>query len=59
MGSLRHLLLGIILTTNLLMADNARASVTVSVTPLEHHIEDTFHPKPTGMPQRRLSGGTR
>ncbi len=63
MGSfLRSLMLGTLLLSNLLVANAAAASTT---TIREHTVsqelsaERSFQPPPPGVPQRRLSGGTR
>ncbi|MEM9805730.1 MAG: hypothetical protein AAF959_10660 [Cyanobacteria bacterium P01_D01_bin.56] len=45
--------------TNLSMAASVSASTGTKVLQLEHSAEQTFQPDPTGIPQRRLSGGTR
>ncbi|MEM9266030.1 MAG: hypothetical protein AAGA46_10950 [Cyanobacteria bacterium P01_F01_bin.13] len=62
MGSLlRSLVLSTLLLPHLLMASSAAASTSprAHVMSQELSAERSFQPSPPGIPQRRLSGGTR
>lgn len=37
----------------------ASVSASTEAVQLDPHAEETFQPEPAGIPQRRLSGGTR
>ncbi|MEO0394893.1 MAG: hypothetical protein AAF243_02770 [Cyanobacteria bacterium P01_A01_bin.137] len=60
MGSLlRSLVLGTILIPHLFVADAVAAPMGTSTCLTELSVDRSFQPEPPGVPQRRLSGGTR